>query len=165
MVEGVAVRQLVVIALKDGRFFSLVVTMQEANVAGERVEFDLVVRTFHLQAKPVDFSPLDAWKAKLPTGFPIEDIPLFGVNDLRTVSGTSLDDAGGFAVYYTSRASYDDIYAAYEAMLSGAASVQKEKDAEKAALQGVKGGLKIEVEIVPYPLIESCNVSVRVQRA
>ena len=164
-VEGQTVRTIVITAFKDGRFFTLSATLKETNVEGERAEFDLVARTFHLQAAPVDFSPLDAWKAELPSGFPIDDVALFGVNDVHSISGTSLDEPGGLAVFYSSRATYDEIVAAYETLLSGSAGYSAEKSAEKTNLLGEISGLKIEVEIVPYPLIESCNVSVRVQRA
>ena len=164
-VEGQAVRMIVITAYKDDRFFSFSATLKESNVESERADFDLVARTFHLKSAPVDFSPLDTWKAELPSGFPIDDVALFGVNDLRSISGTSLDEPGGLAVFYTSRATYDEIVAAYETLLSGSTGYLAERSAEKANLLGEKGGLKIEVEIVPYPLIESCNVSVRVQRA
>jgi hypothetical protein len=164
-VMKVPIRTIVVTAYKDGYFFSLVVTMKEANVEDVRKEFDSVVESFRLLKDKIDLEAMAPWKESLPKGYPLDEVPLFAVDEIQTASGTALDVGGGFHLFYSSKGSYQDLIDHFAEVFDGAVGLDVDKGSEKTKMSGVKNGLDIEVEITYYKSLEYCNVSVRVKKA
>jgi len=157
-VMKVPMRAINLIALKDGYFYTLNVSMREANLGDVRSSFDLVVSTFHLSTKKIDLAALEPWKAKLPAGYPLDLVPLFAVDSIDT-SGTNA--AGSyFMVHYIANGKYQDIIDHFKKVMADAQKPDISVGTEHTEMTGVKGGFNVEIDIKYYPLINDCNVSV-----
>jgi len=143
-------------ALKDGYFYSLVVTMDENYVDDVRQEFDLVVNSFRLLETKVDLE--NRWKDQLPADFPHDVLPLYGVDEIYYVSGNSLTKEGRLTVVYDSKESRENLLSYYADVMKDAAGLVK----STYYLAGTKSGYPIEITLEWSEILKQCRVTIRI---
>lgn len=156
-VMRVKMRVIELTAIKDGYFYSLVVTMDERYVDDVRPEFDLVVNSFRLLDKKVTLE--ERWKDQLPADFPHDVLPLYAVDEIYYVSGKSLAQDKRITVMYDSKESQENLLKYYQDIM---------KDAEplpargQTLIAGVKSGYVIEINLETFEHLKQTRVTVRI---
>ncbi len=156
-VMKIKMRVMELTALKDGYFYSLVVTMDENYVNDVRREFDLVVNSFRLLETQVDLE--SRWKDQLPADFPHDILPLYAVDEIYYVSGNSLTKEGKLTVIYDSKESPENIFSYYADIMKEAEGLVKRGT---YYLAGTKSGHPIEISLEWSEILKQCRVTIRI---
>lgn len=155
-VMKIKMRVIELTALKDGYFYSLVVTMDENYVDDVRKEFDLVVNSFRLLESKVDLE--SRWKDQLPADFPHAILPLYAVDEIYYVSGNSLTKEGRLTVIYDSKENRENLFSYYADLMKGAEGLVKRGN----YLAGTNSGYPIEITLEWSEILKQCRVTIRI---
>lgn len=144
-------------AVKDGYFYSLVVTMDERYVDDVRQEFDLVVNSFRLLEEKGSLE--ERWKDQLPPDFPHDVIPLYAVDEIYYVSGKSLAQDKSITVMYDSKESRENLLKYYQDIMKDAEPLPSRG---QTLIAGVKSGYVIEINLETFESLKQTRVTVRI---
>ncbi|MCX7974021.1 MAG: photosystem II reaction center PsbP family protein [Candidatus Aminicenantes bacterium] len=156
-VMKIKMRVIELTAVKDGYFYSLVVTMDDRYVDDVRQEFDVVVNSFRLLDTQVSLE--ERWKDELPKDFPHEVLPLYAVEQIYYVSGKSLATSRRLTVIYDSKESRENLINYYESVMQEAERLPAQGS---AIIRGIKSGYIIEIEIESFAYLKKSRVTIRI---
>lgn len=156
-VMKIKMRVIELTAVKDGYFYSLIVTMDERYVDDVRQEFDIVVNSFRLSDVKVALE--ERWKDELPKDFPHEVLPLYAVDEIYYVSGQSLAEDRRLTVIYDSKESRENLIEYYEKVMDGA---ERLPASAPVVISGVKAGYIINIEMESLIYLKKTRVTVRI---
>jgi hypothetical protein len=152
-VGGKPIRTIDLTAYKDGLYYSLIVTMKEENVKAVRQEFDTVVNSFTLADTVVSLDALKPWKTQLPADYPLNVIDLYGIREIYSVVGKTLQPGKGFiAVQYYPKDQYSaaDIGKMFQDSLKDAQNFKYTDVSEEIKITGTKAGYDFKIQISKY---------------
>lgn len=156
-VMKIKMRVIELTAIKDGYFYSLVVTMDERYVDDVRQEFDVVVNSFRLLNQKVSLE--ERWKDQLPPDFPHDVFPLYAVDEIYYVSGKSLAQDKRITIMYDSKESWDNLFKYYQSLMKDAEALPARG---QTLMAGIKSGYVIEINLETLEHLKQTRVTIRI---